>query len=83
MIGRQLVITERAHLHLVWYDNTVFLKPLPEYLTSYEVWEDFFCVNDVLFQDAKGFLLSYMWLICRKSDIKIAHDQGLLSTEIG
>jgi hypothetical protein len=82
MIGRQVVITERADLHLIWHDNTVFLKPLPDYLMSYEAWEDFLCTNNELFQDAKGFLLSYMWLICHKSDLKIAHDQGLLSKDI-
>lgn len=82
MIGRQVVITERADLHLVWDDNMVFLKPLPDYLMSYEFWEDTLCPNNSLFQDAKGFLLSYMWLICHKSDLKIAHDQGLLSEDI-
>jgi hypothetical protein len=72
MIGRQIAITERAHLHLLWGDSTIFLKPLPDYLMTYNMWHDLLCREQGLFEDANGFLLSYMWLICHKSDLKIA-----------
>jgi hypothetical protein len=82
MIGRQVLVTERADLHLVWQSNTVYLKPLPDYLMDYSIWKDFLCLDDALFQDAIGILYSYIWLICHKSDLKIAHDHGLLSKEV-
>jgi len=82
MIGRQIVITERADLHLVWHDNTIYLKPLPDYLLAYEIWADTITKDKDLFEDASGFLYSYMWLICHKSDWKIAHDLGLLSEAV-
>jgi hypothetical protein len=82
MIGRQIVITERADLHLVWHGNTIYLKPLPDYLLAYEIWADTITKDKGLFEDASGFLYSYMWLICHKSDWKIAHDLGLLFRHI-
>jgi uncharacterized membrane protein len=82
MIGREIVITERADLHLVWHDNIIFIKPLPDYLLNYEVWESALCLDSGLFQDAKGFLLSYIWLICHKSDWKLAQDKDLFSKDI-
>ena len=34
LLGRSIWVTERADLHLVWNDEKLFLKPLPEYLLS-------------------------------------------------
>ncbi|KAJ9653416.1 hypothetical protein H2198_007414 [Neophaeococcomyces mojaviensis] len=82
MIGREIIITERADLHLVWQGNRLFMKPLPEYLMDYTIWKDFLTLDNAIYEDANGFLLSYMWLICAKSDLKIAHDNGLLSKDI-
>lgn len=81
-VGRQIHVTERADLHLVWLNNILYLKPLPDYLLSYSFWIKTFCPNRVLFENAKGFLYSYIWLICSKSDFKIAHEQGLISDAI-
>lgn len=38
ILGRQTIPTESAKLHLLWYHNTVFIKPLPEYLLSHAFW---------------------------------------------
>jgi hypothetical protein len=82
MVGRQIVITERADLHLVWRDNTIYLKPLPDYLLSHSLWTQILCTEEALFESAKGFLFSYSWLVCSKSDLRIAHEHGLVSDEI-
>jgi uncharacterized membrane protein len=82
MIGRQVLLSERADLHLIWQANSLYLKPLPDYLMDHSIWRDFLCNDLSLYQDANGFLYSYMCLICHKSDLKIAHDLGLLSKEI-
>jgi hypothetical protein len=33
--GRRVTITEKPALHLVWFYERVFVKPLPKYLLSH------------------------------------------------
>jgi hypothetical protein len=77
-IGREVVVTEQADLHLTWIKSRLFLKPLPEYIFDYTVWRDSLCHDELLYQSATGLLLSYLWLICNKSDLRIAQATGLL-----
>lgn len=72
MIGRSIVITESADLHLVWQEDRIYIKPLPGYITDYGVGEDVLCPDHALSEAATGFLLSYLWLICHRSDFEIA-----------
>jgi hypothetical protein len=81
-VGREIRITESADLHLVWRDNVVTLKPLPDYLLDYWTWVDTLCKDEDLFRSARGFLYSYTWLIRSKSDLRIAHAKGLISESI-
>lgn len=89
-IERSIIVTEKADLHLVWLDSKLFLKPLPEYLMDHKIWEDILCspaspnpnTARSLYEDARGFLLSYLWLITSKSDLRIAHSTGLLEAQI-
>ncbi|PGH14458.1 hypothetical protein AJ80_05903 [Polytolypa hystricis UAMH7299] len=37
--GRNIIITENPELHLVWFENRVFIKPIPQYLLSRAFWE--------------------------------------------
>ncbi len=60
----------------------MFIKPLPEYLLDWQIWEDVLCKDRSLFEEAKGVLLSYLWLISSQSDLKLAHNIGLLTSEI-
>jgi hypothetical protein len=82
MTGRDIVITERADLHLVWHENRLYLKPLPGYLMDYKIWKDVLCQDRALYEDANGFLLSYMWLICHQSDLKVARNKRLLPSQL-
>ncbi|KAM0803688.1 hypothetical protein BDR22DRAFT_839613 [Usnea florida] len=82
MIGRKIVITERADLHLLWGDGGLFLKPLPDYLLSYNIWERTLLKDNYLFENAKGFLLSYLWLIRHKSDFVIAQRENLVNIDL-
>lgn len=83
MIGRQIILTEQADLHLVWQDSRIYVKPIPEFLLDFNIWAEHICPYDLLWQTARGFLLSYIWLIRSKNDLRIAHDNGLLPGEIG
>lgn len=81
-VGREVIITENADLHIVWRDNVLTLKPLPDYLLSHATWIDILCKDEDLYRSARGFLYSYTWLISSKSDLWIAHAKGLISEDI-
>jgi hypothetical protein len=85
LLGRTIIITENPNEHLVWNATRIFIKPIPEYLLSRDFWttEGNALIQDrPLYQSACGFLLSYCWLICTKSDLAIAQDVRLVSSSI-
>lgn len=82
LIGREISVTEQADLHLVWSESRIFIKPLPMFLLTYETWVNYLCCEQNLYKSACGFLISYVWLVCHKSDLRIAQDLGLLPLEI-
>ena len=81
LIGRKIIVTEQADLHLVWLKSRIFIKPLPAFLLHYDSWAEFRHRHDV-HQYACGLLYSYTWLISRNSDLRRAHKIGLLSEDI-
>lgn len=74
---REIVITERIDLHMVYHWNQLYVKPLPVWLLKPAVWKDHLCNSDE-FPAAIGFLLSYMHLIRYESDYRIAKEKLLL-----
>jgi hypothetical protein len=79
--GRNITITEDPKLHLVWYHNRVFIKPLPPYLLSHAFWTYILLSptspihqpeRDQILYAARGFLRSWSFLIQHKSDWAIA-----------
>lgn len=82
MIGRVIIITEQADLHLVWQDSRIYIKPMPEFLLNSQFWDRYLCQDEVLWETARGFLLSYLWLVSSKNDLHIAHGKGLLPREM-
>ncbi|KAI0460290.1 hypothetical protein F5B21DRAFT_140213 [Xylaria acuta] len=82
LLMRTMLPTESPDEHLVWHDTNIWVKPIPEYLLSFEFWEKEICDSETLYKSAYGLLLSYTWLICHKSDHRIAVDAGLLPPEV-
>ena len=82
LIDRKIMITERADLHLLWHDDRLYLKPLPDYLFSYGIWHGTLQKDRALSENAKGFLLSYLWLIREKSDFLAAQRESLVSHDL-
>lgn len=89
--GRNVVITEKPRLHLVWAFDRVFIKPLPKYLLSWAFWQHYLVSQSSPIQEpvrseirraALGFLRSYAYLVQHKSDMKIAHEKGLIPDAI-
>ncbi|KAE9968867.1 hypothetical protein BLS_005634 [Venturia inaequalis] len=78
--NRSIVKTEQADLHLLFYDTTLLLKPLPSYLLSPLAWETHLNHDEKLHKLAAGFLLSYIWLLRSPLDFQIAIDQNLIPT---
>lgn len=82
--GRKIVITEEPRLHLVWREDRIFIKPLPQYLTSHSFWHKFLnASSDSVVDDvnprraALGFLRTYFYLIQYESDLRIAQEPDL------
>lgn len=81
MLQRELIVTEQADLHLVWWGNHIFVKPLPGFLLNYNFFKDNLCSSMDLYTDACGLLYSYTQLVRHESDLKIAVELGLLSKD--
>ncbi|KIJ16263.1 hypothetical protein PAXINDRAFT_132104 [Paxillus involutus ATCC 200175] len=75
---RDILVTEDPGLHLLWYDSTIFIKPLPICLLHYDFFTAHICHDEGLFREACGFLRTYALLIKYESDFRIARELGLL-----
>jgi hypothetical protein len=78
LIGRSILITEDPDEHLVWFENHIFVKPLPGFLFDWGYWNDNLCSDHELHQSACSLLLSYAWLVRHKSDLEVAKEASLL-----
>lgn len=81
-IGRKIRVIEVADLHMLWKDDELYLKPLPDFLLSFTAWKETITNDEHLYELACGFLLSWMWLIRYPIDLKLAHEYGLISSSV-
>ncbi|KAH6613519.1 hypothetical protein F5144DRAFT_634097 [Chaetomium tenue] len=82
-LGRAIAPTSRADLHLVWCPRSrrLFVKPLPAYLLSCGFWEGWVSGSGgdgELDACARGFLVSYVWLVRDELDWVVAREARLL-----
>lgn len=82
LIGRKIIIAERADLHLLWRDDRLYLKPIPDYLLNHDIWNGTLLKDRISFENAKGFLMSYFWLIRHRGDFLIAQSENLVSKDV-
>jgi hypothetical protein len=91
------MITEQPDMHLLWYYDRIFIKPIPKYLLSAHFWERHVvrkALNNVelgsrskaeegdsMMQEAMGFLRTYARLIQHESDFELAQKLGLIPRE--
>jgi hypothetical protein len=89
MLGMEVLGTQQMDLHLLKYSTKLLVKPLPEWILSYEFWTEHICKpgdadtegnreEGWMWKSAAGFLVSYVWLIITPLDLKIAHEYALL-----
>jgi hypothetical protein len=83
--GRNIIITEDACLHLIWYYDRIFIKPLPKYLLSHKFWSTYLLSptsplgadRESILRTALGYLRTYFYLVRYESDFRIATDEKL------
>lgn len=90
LLNREIVITEKMDLHLVWKDERLLLKPLPRFLLDPWFWETFLQCPTGAIPDGNrcscggrrerslGFLFSYAALVVYESDFHIAKEARLI-----
>jgi hypothetical protein len=76
MAKRQVVATNQADLHLIWFQDHIYVKPLPSYLLDGAFWAEHINPNHALRAEACGFLLSYTWFISSEVDFHMATNPG-------
>ena len=89
VLSRNIVICEDVGLHMVWYKDRIYLKPIPLYLLDPDFWAAHLVTLTKEDKErrsinacALGFLYSYTALVAYQSDFKIAQDTGLLPKDI-
>jgi hypothetical protein len=87
---RNIVISENPELHLIWYYDRIFIKPLPKYLLSFDFWNKYLTSQpsslgrerEIIRRSALGLLRSYQYLVQYESDFNIAIEKGFLPKAI-
>jgi hypothetical protein len=82
--GRDILVSEKPQLHLVWIYDRIFVKPMPKYLLSFSFWQDHLLSDTVplpnrdnIRRSALGYLRTYRYLIKHESDFAIAKRDDL------
>ncbi|MCJ1426961.1 hypothetical protein MMC29_004864 [Sticta canariensis] len=79
---RDIIPSECSRLHLVWFDRTIYVKPLPEYLLNLKFYRDVVCNDVELYGLIVGFLRSYCYLIQFPVDLAIAQEIYLVPKDV-
>jgi len=78
VLGREIVITEKGKLHLLWYRNKIFIKPLPPYTFEKSFLGPPGGLGKQLEEAVNGFYRSYGYLIQGPLDLQVAIEHRLL-----
>ncbi|KAL3417129.1 hypothetical protein PVAG01_11129 [Phlyctema vagabunda] len=79
---RDIVLSERPDLHLVWHGRIIYVQPLPSSLLNHDFFQLVVCPDPMLYCSVLGFLYSYVQLMPYPSDLALAHDLGLVSRSV-
>ncbi|KAL8377590.1 hypothetical protein RB595_008330 [Gaeumannomyces hyphopodioides] len=76
--GRDVILNEHPGLHLVWYYDRIFIKPIPAYMYSQAFWDYISNADPKVYQASLGFIRSYYYLIQFETDFDKACEIGLI-----
>lgn len=76
--AREIRVTESPGLHLVWYYELIFIKPIPAYFYSQAFWEYLENADKKLYKASLGFMRSYYMLIQYNLDFELACNLRLI-----
>jgi hypothetical protein len=82
VLCREVILSERSDLHLVWFDRIIYIKPLPMNFLNYNFINTVVLPDAILYGNVLGLLYSYMMLIQHASDLSLAHELGLMSKKV-
>ena len=81
---RELCVAEDIKLHLLWYYDRVYIKPLPKFLLSYIFWQQYLLNEGSPLAErrsiqkvALGYIRTYFYLIRHESDFRLATHKDL------
>ena len=75
---RKIIVNEYPGLHLVWYYDRIFVKPIPVYFFSAEFWTYIRKADERVHRAAVGFMRSYYYLIQFELDYDQACEKKLI-----
>jgi hypothetical protein len=82
LLGRRVVVTEQADMHLLWINECIFIKPLPAWLLDGAFWKRHLDPSAQFRRNAYGFLRSYADLIAYESDFHISKAHHLVPEDL-
>ncbi|PQE18825.1 ankyrin domain protein [Rutstroemia sp. NJR-2017a WRK4] len=82
VLCREVILSERSDLHLVWFDRIIYIKPLPLSFLNYNFVHTIVVPDPILYGYIIGFLYSYIMLIRHTSDLCLAHELNLISKQV-
>lgn len=75
---REVKIDEHPCLHLVWYYERIYVKPVPAYFYCAAFWEYIANTQPEVYRASLGFMRSYFYLIQYEVDFALACEKKLI-----
>lgn len=74
----RIIVDELPGLHLVWYYERIYIKPIPAYMYSQEFWAYMHDADHDVYKACLGFMRSYFYLIQYEIDFDKACELKLI-----
>ncbi|KAM7213522.1 hypothetical protein V8F06_011077 [Rhypophila decipiens] len=75
---REIIVDEHPGLHLVWYYQRIFVKPIPAYFFSPSWWEYIQGADEEVYKASLGFMRSWSFLVKYETDYILACEKHLI-----
>lgn len=76
--SRKIIVDQEPGLHLVWYYDSIFIKPIPAYFYSRAFWDYIKDYDQDVHRASLGFMRSYYYLVRFEIDFDEAIEKKLI-----